>query len=979
MQAENQNNRRIVKEIIFTGVLCVFIILAFFFFTKKNNARIVQQNANYVQDATLQVSERISDVLTVAKNSIETMAYMYGKSLEEPEIDLQKLEEMQDNSVFDCVEFVDKGGLNINAQGEVSDVSEREAFIEGMKGNTGYFMVPYSQVVDETLIVFYAPLRYKGKIIGVLKGNYGRKRIEEILSTKFFGTQAQNYLCKSDGTVIAYCGADTAPENILESFPDTMKVTEEQRSEINKAFEEHASYGYQYAGTQGIGNAYLTAVQDGDFMLIQTFPSAVTDRMIDKANAVGIDLEMQLIIAFGIYIVCLLLSRWKQKKKLVLEKQEMFQIVSAVTELFQRFVIVDLEKDTYEYLKNAEDGIASKGTYSELVEDFGKLYIKDQDDVDMTHVISKEYIQAHMDKSKPYLQYEYRIQRREQKWENMSILCLKWENKVPQHVLLAIQDVTILKEDELRNRIALKDAFEAADEANHAKSDFLSHMSHDIRTPMNAIMGMTTVAAMNIDDKERLMDCLNKITLSSRHLLALINDVLDMSKIESGRVSLSVEEFEISQAVESLLAIIHPQIQAKKQNLKVDVANITHESVIGDPLRLQQVFVNIMGNSVKFTPEGGTITLRINEKPSHIHGCGCYEFIFEDTGVGIQKEFLDKIFEPFSRAESSDKRNIEGTGLGMSIARNIVRMMNGDIQIESEPGVGSKFTVMIYLKLQDVQEEKTECLKELRVLVADDEQDACENTCEILHSIGMVADGVLSGDAAIEKLEGAYEKDEEYAVVILDWKMPGKCGVETAREIRRKLGNDVPIIILSAYDWSSVEKEAKEAGVNAFIAKPLFKSRFLYVLKSVITLQEDEEISDIEEFGQSDYKGRRVLLVDDNALNIEIAEELLTYVGIQVEKATDGKQAVDTLRGRPENYFDIVFMDIQMPVMNGYEAVREIRASDRKDLKTIPIVAMSADAFSDDIQKAAASGMNDHVAKPIELPKLLAALEKWIY
>lgn len=342
-------------------------------------------------------------------------------------------------------------------------------------------------------------------------------------------------------------------------------------------------------------------------------------------------------------------------------------------------------------------------------------------------------------------------------------MCLKWEDKVPQHVLLAIQDVTVLKENELRNRIALKDAFEAADEANHAKSDFLSHMSHDIRTPMNAIMGMTTVAAMNIDDKDRLMDCLNKITLSSRHLLALINDVLDMSKIESGRVSLSVEEFEMSQVVESLLAILHPQIQSKKQTLKVDVANITHESVIGDPLRLQQVFVNIMGNSVKFTPEGGTITLRINEKTSHIHGSGCYEFIFEDTGIGMQKEFLNRIFEPFSRAESSDKRNIEGTGLGMSIARNIVRMMNGDIQIESEPGVGSKFTVMIYLKLQDVREEETECLKELRVLVADDEQDACENTCEILRSIGMVADGVLSGDTAIEKLESAYEKDEEYA------------------------------------------------------------------------------------------------------------------------------------------------------------------------------------------------------------------------
>ena len=978
MQSDRQNSPTIVREIVFAGVLCVFIVLAFFLFTRKNHERIVQQNANYVQDSTIQVAERISDVLAAAKDNIRTIAYLYGETLREPEAEPKELKAMQDNSLFNTIEFVDKDGLNINAEGAVEDVSEREAYIEGMKGNSGYFMVPDSENGKETLIVFYAPLHYQGEIIGVLKGIYRRERMKEILSTEFFGTQAKNYLCKSDGTVIVYCGADSAPENILESFPDTMKITEEQQAEIRNAFAEHMSYGYSYAGTQGTGNAYITSIQDGDFMLIQTFPSSVTDGMLNEANGAGVDLEAQLIAAFGIYIACLLLTRWHQKKKLVSEKQEMFEIVSAVTQLFERFVIVDFEKNTYEYLKNKESGIPSEGTYSELVDYFDGKYIRDENNVDMACMISKEYIQSKLSRDTPYLQQEYRIQRDEQKWENMSVLCLRWEDNIPQQVLLAIQDVTLLKENELRNRMALKDAFEAADEANRAKSDFLSHMSHDIRTPMNAIMGMTAVAVMNIDDKERLMDCLNKITLSSRHLLALINDVLDMSKIESGRVTLSVEEFEISKTVESLLAIIHPQIQAKNQHLKVDVANITHEGVIGDPLRLQQVFVNIMGNAVKFTPEGGTITLRINEKPSHIQGSGCYEFIFADTGIGMQKEFLEKIYEPFSREESGDSRKIEGTGLGMSIARNIVRMMNGDIQIESEPGVGSRFTVMVYLKLQEEQEENVECLKELRVLVADDEQDACEHTCDILRSIGMQADGVFSGDAAIERLQLAWESAKEYAVVILDWKMPGKCGVETAKEIRRKLGNEVPIIILSAYDWSSIEQEAREAGVNAFIAKPLFKSRLLYVLKSVIEQPGKEEGSEVDEFAQSNYSGKRVLVVEDNDLNIEIAEELLTYVGIQVEKARDGKQAVETLRGKPENYYDLVFMDIQMPVMNGYEAAREIRASAREDLKAIPIVAMSADAFSDDIQKAVLAGMNDHVAKPIELSKLLAALDKWI-
>lgn len=304
---------------------------------------------------------------------------------------------------------------------------------------------------------------------------------------------------------------------------------------------------------------------------------------------------------------------------------------------------------------------------------------------------------------------------------------------------------------------------------------------------MNAIMGMTTVAAMHLDDKERLIDCMNKITLSSRHLLALINNVLDMSKIESGKTSLSEEEFDLPKMVDSLLAMIYSQINQKGQNLKVNIENITHENIIGDSLRLQQVFANIMGNAVKFTPEGGTITFSIREKPSRIHGNGFYEFVFEDTGIGMEQEFVERIFEPFSRAESGKGQTIEGTGLGMSIARNIIRMMNGDIFVESRPGVGSKFTVQVYLKLQKEEEEPVDDLSDLRVLVADDDEDTCKNTCEILENIGMDPDWVLSGDMAIRKLQEGYENAREYAVVILDWKMPEKDGVETAREIRQSM------------------------------------------------------------------------------------------------------------------------------------------------------------------------------------------------
>lgn len=975
---QSDNNRKIWIQILFACILLVFIVVIFVVFTKKNNERIIRQNENYVEAVTVQMAERIDDLLISAQNSINTMAYLYGKSLESPEVDAKALKDMAENSVFEYVEFVDKNGINLTFKGETADVSDRGYYIEGMKGNSGIFMTQNSRITDETLVAFYTPLRYKGEIIGVLNGIYREEGMQKILSTEFFGTQAKTYLCTKDGTVISSVGDDKAPENMLEALPGTMKVSEETLKDIRQAFENHESFGYRYDGTQGTGNAYLTGISQNDWMLIQTFPSTVTNNMIENANAAEIQQEVWLIFAFSIYILGLIFLNWKQRKLLISQKQEMSRIVDGVTNLFTRFVVVDLKNDTYEYLKGGEKRHLAKGKYSNLLNYSLPQYIVEDGKEDMPTVIEKDYIQMHMDENTPYLQFEYRVLRETERWEHISTLCLKRENGVPTIILHAIQDVTELKREELRNRTALKEAFQAAEAANHAKSDFLSRMSHDIRTPMNAIMGMTTVAAMNIDDKERLKDCLNKITLSSRHLLALINDVLDMSKIESGKVTLSEEEFDMAKMVENLLAIIHPQIQEKNQQLKVNTSNITHEDVIGDPLHLQQVFVNIMGNAVKFTPEGGTISFSICEKPSRIQGSGFYEFIFEDTGIGMKEEFVETIFEPFARENSASSQNVEGTGLGMSIANNIVEMMNGNIQVESTLGVGSKFTVQLYLKLQNVKTETIECLKDLRVLVADDEPDACENACEILNSIGMVSDGVLSGDEAIRKVAEARENAEDYAVVILDWKMPGKCGVETTKEIRKQLGDDVPIIILSAYDWSSIEQEAREAGVNAFIAKPLFKSRLVYVLKSLIEKQEGEETSAIEELGQKDYSGKRVLLVEDIDMNLEIAETLLEFIGIEVETARDGQQAVDILLEKPEKYFDLVFMDIQMPNKNGYEATKEIRASGREDLKIIPIVAMSADAFSDDIQRALSVGMNDHVAKPIELPKLSAAIEKWI-
>lgn len=564
-------------------------------------------------------------------------------------------------------------------------------------------------------------------------------------------------------------------------------------------------------------------------------------------------------------------------------------------------------------------------------------------------------------------------------WCSISVTVAEKKNGKLSAIAMAIRSIddVIQREEEQKEMLAL--AVARAEAANRAKSDFLSRMSHDIRTPMNAILGMTSIAAMHIDEKGRVMDALDKIVVSGKHLLGLINDVLDMSKIESGKVSLTEESFNLSGTIDNVLTVFHSQVEAKQLELDVRIAKLEHEDVIGDEQHLQQVFMNIMGNAVKFTPPGGKITLYVAERPSQISGSGCYEFAFEDTGIGMEEEYIKTIFEPFSRAENSVGNKIEGTGLGMSIAVNIARMMDGDIKVESTLGKGSKFTVTVYLKLDDFTPEDTEALVSLPVLVVDDEEDACESACEILRSIGMDAEYVLDGDSAVRRVVEAGQAGEEFSVVILDWKMPGKDGLETAKEIRGAVGTDIPIIILSAYDWTDIEAEAQEAGVDGFISKPMFKSKLIRALQNVLGQNSGKEGSSVlETFQQQDFSGKRVLLVEDNEINIEVAQELLCMVGLQVETALNGRLGVDRVMEREPGYYDLIFMDIQMPVMNGYEAAQAIRSQEREDLKAIPIIAMTADAFSDDVQRSKTSGMNDHISKPVDLERLEAVLRKWI-
>ena len=539
-------------------------------------------------------------------------------------------------------------------------------------------------------------------------------------------------------------------------------------------------------------------------------------------------------------------------------------------------------------------------------------------------------------------------------------------------------DVTKDREEQARQRRALEDAYQAARVASAAKTNFLSSMSHDIRTPMNAIMGMTAIAKENIYAPEKMADCLNKIETSSRHLLGLINEVLDMSKIESGKIDLAPENINLSELINSVVDMCRPLIAEKQQHFNVSAGLVRHEDVVADGGRLKQVLMNLLSNAIKYTPEGGTISFRINELTPQLPDKGQFEFSISDNGVGMSAEYIPHIFEPFSRADDVRISKIQGTGLGMAITENIVRMMNGTIEIKSKWKEGSRFTVSVPLGLQSGTEEEGRLLTGQQVLVVDDDRIVCESASVLLNELGIRSSWTMSGYEAVSLVTKAHEQEDDYFAIILDWKMPEMDGMETVRAIRKKLERHVPIIVISAYDYSNIEEEFLNAGADAFITKPLFRSKILHVLQSFSGDDSIEGCGSEETAAASALPGKRVLLVEDNDLNREIAEELLNMQGVIVEAAVNGQEAVEMFDASCPGYYAAVLMDIQMPVMNGYDAAFAIRSLDRADARTIPVIALTANAFTTDVGKARSVGMNDHIAKPIDIDVLIKVLQKWI-
>lgn len=676
-----------------------------------------------------------------------------------------------------------------------------------------------------------------------------------------------------------------------------------------------------------------------------------------------------------------LLDCTAQKQQEMEDERWRMELIQALGINYSIVCYFDLDTDIgIPYRCNGEDGkvfaSASGGkiSFRKSMERYIQKFVHADDRKMVEQFSSVEYLEKELEEKRLcYLNYRACLDGKTEYFHLKAVRIGEWGKN--RGIVLGFRSVEEEICYEIKQKNLLEDALQQANRANKAKSVFLSNMSHDIRTPMNAIVGFTSLAIAHIDDKEQVGEYLKKIMTSGNHLLSLINDVLDMSRIESGKMHLDEKPCSLPDILHGLRSILMADVHAKQLDLYMDAVDITDEEIYCDKLRLNQVLLNLLGNAVKYTGAGGMISMRIAEKAGAPKGYANYEFNVRDTGIGMSEEFVSHIFEPFEREKSSTISGIQGTGLGMAITKNIVEMMNGTIEVDSTEGKGTEVTVRFTFRLNIEAKEPQDIpeLKNCRALVVDDDFNTCDSVTYMLGQIGMRAEWTLSGKEALLRTRQAVMRNDIYTVYVIDWMLPDMNGIEVTRRIRKEMGEDVPIILLTAYDWLDIEEEAKEAGITAFCSKPLFLSELRSCLHSVVETEPERDKEDHEAVKRH---GGRILLAEDNELNQEIATAILEDAGFSVEVAGNGQIAVNMLKNSEPGYYQLILMDVRMPVMDGYEAVRKIRKLENTKLASIPILAMTANAFEEDKQEALRCGMNGHLAKPIDVKVLLDTLDK---
>ena len=812
---------------------------------------------------------------------------------------------------------------------------------------------------------------FKYKAIGV---GYKTGEVSGLLEVKTFGQNGICYVTLPDGQILARSGGKSS---VMGDYLAFLK-SEECNLTYKTAEQIESDWANQRAGscliTRGDVEYYLTymPVEFGEWMLLGIAPSEMVNSSMSWFRTVTLIVMIAIFAMVGAVVATMIIlsSRRKVAESLleVKSRDRLLDLLSQNTA--DIFVMFSPETFAAEYVSsNVEQVLGIK--QDELRRDVRKI------------------LNAADDEYKPFTTEALKNMPSGSTWEtdirlkNVNTNEVYWFRLALYRAVVNDNDSYVLmfsdRTEDKKMRAQLEEALALAKNANEAKSNFLSNMSHDIRTPMNAIIGYAALLAKDAESAERVREYTHKITYSGQHLLSLINDILDMSKIESGKTSLYIEQFCLPEFIEELYSMMISQTNAKNQNFDVHTKGTLPEYVLGDKMRLNQIMLNILSNAVKYTPTGGSISLRVETLKKQVHNHAHIKFTVEDTGIGMSEEYLKTIFEPFSRETTAATKNIQGTGLGMAITKNIVDLMGGVITVESAQGKGSKFTVELELAVAESEPEDEDFWLHhnvTRVLVVDDEEDVCMDIKELMSDTGVTVDYRLNGKDAVQAVERSVANGEEYNIVIIDWKMPEMDGVETARRIREKVGRELPIMVLTSFSFADIEDEAKDAGIDLFLAKPFFVSNFRRAIMQINASGADAEIAPVADDISID--GLTVLAAEDNEINIEILTELLEIEGVKCDIATNGKEALELFEASPTGKYDIIFMDIQMPIMDGHASARAIRACSHEQAKTIPIIAMTANAFDDDVKAALESGMNAHLAKPIDMAKLKQLVVKFV-
>ena len=958
------------KAAVFIAVLVGIALMVFQYFRFVSKT-VYEESVSHLTE----IFHQSDNMLRELTDKNLTYLHMWGENLQntssEDEI-FNYIKKAQEDAGFLEFFFLSADGNYKMATGETGYL--------GLQGNVedkirqGNDVIANAAVPGKSqLLVFATPKAhgmYQGFEYDAIAIAYENSDIVDVLDISAFDGNAQSFVVHPDGRVVVDHSSE-AWGNVYNFFGVLREHSDMSEKEINELSEKFKA---------GRTDAMLLNLDGKNYYLVYE-KSDIQDWMFlglvqaDIVNASMNSLQRSTILLVSVIVLCiaaLLISLIIQKNRTnlrrkdteILYRDELFQKLSMNVD--DIFLMLDAKTYQADYVSpNVEKllGITGEQIRNDICI-LGKLHSEEQEDPE------KNYLEEIQVQEQREWDIEYvHLKTGEKRWFHNIAMGSEVNGK--KKYILVLSDRT----SDWKMNQALSEAVRAAETANKAKSAFLSNMSHDIRTPMNAIIGFTTLAVSNMDDKKKVRDYLSKILSSSNHLLSLINDILDMSRIESGKIHLEETEVNLSDVLHDLKTIISGQIHAKQLELYMDAMDVTNEDVYCDKTRLNQVLLNILSNAVKFTPAGGTVSVRIRQCPGTQKGTELYEIRVKDNGIGMSQEFVQKLFSPFERERTSTVSRTQGTGLGMAITKNIVDMMGGTIEVRTEQGKGTEFIVRLPFRIQPEHQriEKIAELEGLKALVVDDDFNTCDSVTKMLVRVGMRSEWTLSGKEAVLRARQSMELGDAFHAYIIDWRLPDMNGIEVTRQIR-SLGDDTPIIILTAYAWSDIEVEARAAGVTAFCAKPLFMSDIRETLMTAIGQSQAEAEDSILPEAGSDFRGRCILLVEDNGLNREIAVEILNEYGFLVDTVENGAEAVEKVKNSTPGNYDLVLMDVQMPVMNGYEATKKIRALDNPALAGITILAMTANAFDEDRKKALECGMDGFLSKPIVIEELITAL-----